>query len=999
MTRADAHVITVGRDEAVCDVVVDAQGVSSQHCQIRYDVRAARYVVDDLRSTNGTFVAFGEHTTQVLPGGPARLDAGGFLLLGRAVAIPVDDALLVKLQDAGAARSPLRLAPNGTVSLGGASIPRYASGGAGARGGPRAGVGAGPAGAIVGGAAGGRRLTIGRSPDADHVIDAPMISLRHCEIELAPGGARAHVRDLGSTNGLFLNSPEARVAEATVGPDDVLYLGSYRLPVRLLLAQLSGAARRPGLTLPSAGTVVIGRAGRGADIELDAPQVSARHAEVRVEGGRVAIRDLGSLNGTWVNDQRIGGEVHVRAEDRVALGSFPIRLVPGEPIAAPSRAGNITLSCDGLTVAVADRNTGGDKVLVRDIGLTVYPSEFVGLMGPSGAGKTTLLQALNGYTPPTAGRVLLNGADLYDHYDHYRTDIGYVPQDDIVFPQLTVFESLRYTARLRLPPDTTDEEIAARIAMLLDRLEIGATRDVLIGDALDKGISGGQRKRVNLAQELLTEPSLLFLDEPTSGLASEDTLQVMRMLRELADAGKTIVLTIHQPSLEAYKQLDSVIYLLFGGLAYYGPAWPRSITYMNGGADVPLDDPGQAMRPLANEARAALSAPDPARAVEAAALRRAQLFAESPIHREFVAQRKAAPVSSTGSGGKTEVRPALLDQTGVLASRAALIRRRDRVNTSVLLAQAPVIALLIILVFQRSHGAESTYFERMNGVTGILFMMVASAVWFGCSNTARAIVGELAIYRRERMVNLRIDSYVLSKFLVLGTMCAAQCLVMLLIVRAGVDLQGQFGAYWMTLTLCSWAGLGMGLVLSAIVRSGEAAAALVPILLIPQIALGGVLMPHYAQPEFVRGVAGLTVSRWGMEALMHTERADETTRDVARACGLVGDGGDESAKPGGGVCLGPVPLSPSSEIAPVCQQFCTLLSAGEPITVMDAIYGPDASDPLRADVEIDEPKTNARSGPDPRSAILFIWGVLGAMTLSLLLAVGLVLHSKDPRPS
>lgn len=209
-------------------------------------------------------------------------------------------------------------------------------------------------------------------------------------------------------------------------------------------------------------------------------------------------------------------------------------------------------------------------------------------MGPSGAGKTTLISALNGYTPPTLGQVLFNDRDLYANYGQFQGVIGYVPQDDIMHGDLTVARALYYTARLRLPPDSSDAEIAERIKVVIEQLGLKGTENVLIGSPQKRGISGGQRKRVNLAMELLTDPAVLFLDEPTSGLSSEDTLTVMRLLRTLADEGKTILLTIHQPSLEAYRQLDNLVVVAKdpgttdpGRLTYYGPAYPQAVQFFN----------------------------------------------------------------------------------------------------------------------------------------------------------------------------------------------------------------------------------------------------------------------------------------------------------------------------------------------------------------------------------------------------------------------------------
>jgi len=227
-----------------------------------------------------------------------------------------------------------------------------------------------------------------------------------------------------------------------------------------------------------------------------------------------------------------------------------------------------------------------ERRLLEGVSLTLFSSELVGVMGPSGAGKTTLVNMLNGYTPPSQGQVLINGFDLYSNYSQCSGLIGYVPQDDIMHRDLTVRQALRFTGRLRLPPETTDAEIDGRILRVLMQLQIESTLDVRIGSPERKGLSGGQRKRVNLAMELLCDPAVLFIDEPTSGLSSEDALAVMTLLRGLSDAGKCVLLTLHQPNLESFRKMDLLIVVARdadaarpGKLVYFGPAFPDAIRF------------------------------------------------------------------------------------------------------------------------------------------------------------------------------------------------------------------------------------------------------------------------------------------------------------------------------------------------------------------------------------------------------------------------------------
>jgi hypothetical protein len=224
--------------------------------------------------------------------------------------------------------------------------------------------------------------------------------------------------------------------------------------------------------------------------------------------------------------------------------------------------------------------------------------------------------------------------------------------------------------------------------------------------------------------------------------------------------------------------------------------------------------------------------------------RRVDEYRESPFYHEFVADRDGTveqAVDITTRNVERTQRHGLLRQWRILTTRAARIKQKDTLNTFILLAQAPIIATVLALVF--AVGGAGTYFDGLIRGPSALFLLVASAVWFGCSNSAREIVSELPIYRRERMVNLMIPAYVMSKASVLGVLCALQCLMLLAIVYVPLQLEGGFLPMYLILVLTSWVGMGMGLTLSALVASAEASMALVPLLLIPQIILGGVIMP------------------------------------------------------------------------------------------------------------------------------------------------------------
>jgi ABC transport system ATP-binding/permease protein len=700
---------------------------------------------------------------------------------------------------------------------------------------------------------------IGSDPECDLVVDWPTVSGRHCRLTRMSDGDL--LEDLGSSNGTYVNGVRVE-GSVVVRPGDRVTLGK-RVPMPWPAARADGAAPA---SAPSPARVL--RIGRDPDndVVIDAPMVSRRHARLVVDGDGARIEDLGSSNGTYVNGVRVRGAAVVRPGDRVGLGSYSF---------TPNLAGDLEEADDrdGLVIEARDLAVeAGGRTLIEGISMRVEPGEIVGLMGPSGAGKSTLVKALAGYVRPSRGRVLLNGVDLARHRGEFRGLIGYVPQEDIIHRDLTVGEALRYTARLRLPADYGDAEIRRRVADVLDQLDLAGTEDVLIGPPGGSGISGGQRKRVNLAMELLTDPPVLLLDEPTSGLSSEDTLMVLKVVRGLADRGKSILLTIHQPGREAFQMLDRLAVVArdpgpaaTGRLAYDGPANPDAIRFFN------PPGPGDS----ASRAEADLSPDDLLRGL-------ARRPVGEWVERLAVLRERGDDAERRRSRRRTDhapvpqdLRRSTLTQWWTLVRRNVAIKRKDAWNTAILAAQAPVIAILIVLVFARQMGGDTARFEPWKEVAGgvgpATFILGLAALWFGCSNAVREIVGEWPVYRRERMVNLRLGPYIASKLTALGGLGVLQCAVLLAIARHGAGLVGDWPSMLGILVLAAAVGTALGLLISALARSSEVAIALLPLAILPLMIFGGALQPlHKMHPALQRG-CDVFPSRWAFEGLMVLE--------------------------------------------------------------------------------------------------------------------------------
>lgn len=703
---------------------------------------------------------------------------------------------------------------------------------------------------------------IGTAPDCDIRIASPYVSARHCRLTFAAGCWT--LEDLGSTNGSFVNGVRVTGSKA-VSPADRVTLGTA---VPLPWPAAPAEADETLISLPLAGqAIVIGRS-PACDVVIDLPMVSSRHAILEPAGDGWRIRDLGSTNGTFVRGRRIDGPAAVADGDVIGLGSSRLRLAAaGSRLVERDLPGHASLEAREVAV------DAGGRRLIEGVSLVVRSGELVAIMGPSGAGKSTLLAALVGSQRPDDGLVLVAGSDLYANFDQFRGQIGYVPQDDIMHAELTVWQALWFTARLRLPRDYADEEIRRRLAQVIEQLGLAGSEHVRIGSPERRGISGGQRKRVNVAMELVTDPPMLVLDEPTSGLSSTDALAVVKLLRSLADAGKTVVLTIHQPGLEALRQMDALAVVArdsssaeIGTLVWYGPAHPEAARFFE--PQGRSDDAEAVLRGLATR--------------PVAEWRRA--YGGSTIHRDWI-ERRQSPAN--GSASPAPRRGASLfdgvSQWWTLVRRSLAIKAADRWTTAVLLLQAPVIGLLVAGVFGARASAaadHATWVDSARAVATTTFLLALAAIWFGCSNAAREIVAERAILRRERMVGLSLTAYLASKLVVLAGLCGIQCGILLAIVGRGCGLEAPAGGTWWMLFLAANVAAVIGLCVSALMRSGEAAAGVLPLVILPMVILGGILLPLAELPGPATVLADAMPSRWAFEGLLVPEADARSTLEL-----------------------------------------------------------------------------------------------------------------------
>jgi ABC-type multidrug transport system ATPase subunit/pSer/pThr/pTyr-binding forkhead associated (FHA) protein len=690
---------------------------------------------------------------------------------------------------------------------------------------------------------------VGRDPLSDIVIDDIQVSWNHAVLRTQGGAWFAE--DCGSTNGTFVASRKIDRFEIT--DDCVLHFGSrdgdpamscslYRLG----RSDWPSVDRRPSAVMRApARALRIGRA-EDNDIVLADLSVSRHHAELRNTGdGRYAIVDLDSSNGTFLNGARVILTSPVTEQDIIGIGPATFRLVGGE-LRQFIDSGDVSLIAQDLTV----RGPGG-KVLLDRVSFPISERSLVAVIGPSGAGKTTLLRALTGMAPATEGAVLYDHRDLYSHYAELRHRIGLVPQEDVIYPHLTPRRALGYAAELRFPGDTSDKERSVRVQEVLDELKLNQTtkdRPEPTADTPAAALSGGEKKRVNIALELLTKPSVLFLDEPTSSLDVELKEDVVDSMKELAKDGRTIIMVTHD--LEYLDQCDRVLVLKPGGqMVFYGPS------------DEGLRHFGKSR--WVEVYRALRAEPERDWAGE---------FERSSCYLQYVASGLTGQVPDSARG-PAEPPPAprsRLAQLAILCRRYTALIAADR-GFLISLAVVPIVFGALVRLLAGRQGLVGA--RNVNAETTLLFLALI-AVLGGAAGSVRELIKERAMYVRERTAGLSAGAYLLSKVTVLGLITGLQAAVLVLIGVGGVPLPHR-GAYLpsplveilLAVVVLAIASMTVGLAVSAFVDSSEKTMQALVLIAIAQVMLsGGVL----ALGAGLRQLAYLAPARWGFGATAST---------------------------------------------------------------------------------------------------------------------------------
>ncbi|MEO3977009.1 FHA domain-containing protein [Streptomyces sp. CAU 1734] len=756
-----------------------------------------------------------------------------------------------------------------------------------------------------------RSYTLGRDPQGDMVLEDARVSWRHATVGW--DGQSWVIEDHGSTNGTYAEGN--RVQRWQVGPGSAVHLGNANDGPRLNFAGAAaglsagapagapaghagaplghpaGAPGHPpaqgwpdpqqygGQPEPHSGhsappahaqqghiphqpsgphgdrspttfhRLALGRVmriGRALENELVVAdlQVSRHHAEFTAgPDGRFLIRDLGSHNGTFVNGQPVAssGTVAIGPQDIVGVGHSTFRIV-GDRLEEFVDTGEVSFSARHLTVTVE-----GGKQILRDVSFGVPEKSLIGVIGPSGSGKSTLLKALTGYRPANQGDVLYDNRSLYRQFAELRRRIGLVPQDDILHKELTVRKALRYAAKLRFPGDTAEAEREARIDEVLGELKLDIHKDKKV-----TSLSGGQRKRVSVALELLTKPSLIFLDEPTSGLDPGMDRDVMQLLRGLADDGRTVLVVTH--SVAELQLCDKLLVMAPGGsVAYFGP--PEEALNFFGyttWADV-------------------FSAFENYRDYDwAGRWRGSQHF------QMYAADFDAAAAQPVTLPPPQQMRPPKPQSWGsqlwTLMRRYVSVIASDRGFMGLMLILPAVLGLVSVVIPAEfgltAPGPGSS--KQFNSDAGTIMLIIAVGMCFsGAANSVRELIKERVIYERERATGLSRSAYLMSKVIVLGAITALQGIILCGIGFAPRELPAEGLILPAAAELClvvialGFTSMMFGLVISSLVRTAEKTMPLLVMFAIVQVVFTGILFKIYGSPGLEQ-FAWLMPSRWAI---------------------------------------------------------------------------------------------------------------------------------------
>ena len=580
--------------------------------------------------------------------------------------------------------------------------------------------------------------------------------------------------------------------------------------------------------------------GGGCDVILPPNGVAKKHAVITKIGNKISIKDENTLNGTFVNGNKLPEfqDIFLTNSDVIVIGNSKVILYNQKLFYQIYKRG---VQLDAIDIVKRVRIRFKTREISSHVSMHVKPSEFVAFVGGSGAGKSTFMKCISGVDTPTTGLVLLNGENLYDNYESLKYNIGYVPQEDIVYSNLTLHDMLKYTAKLRMPENSTQKERTQRIKEVLEIVQLTEFEHSYI-----RQLSGGQRKRASIAVELIADPSLFFLDEPTSGLDPDTERSVMKTLQKMSKMGKTIILVTHN-TLNLHL-CDKVAFFGKGGhLCFYGKP-QEALDFF--GVDDFVD-----IYTLLNEN------------MEEWYEKFTAIYGKETVNHVEIKKGNKIP----------HKKKSFFKQLITLIRRYIKLISNDVQQLILLFAQAPIVAVLLSFV------STDELYSSYDDTKAILFSLGCASIWLGLMNSVQEICKEKVILQKEHMSDLKLSTYLLSKFIVQGLLAFIQATVMVFIFQKIVGSSSHsilIDSYWDIQIICFLSILSsaaLGLCISAIVKNSNIAMSIIPLILVPQLLFSGMLFKLEGFAEFI---SNFILCRWTVEGLGTSANLNDLTHIV-----------------------------------------------------------------------------------------------------------------------
>lgn len=684
-------------------------------------------------------------------------------------------------------------------------------------------------------------IYFGRDPRSDIVFTSPLVSTEHGRFVYRNGlwaiEDKVVYKGQPSTNGLIYNN--MRINGRNIFDGDFIRIddknGGVSSGVLFVFSSSGTSSRWTSTPVANNNRITIGRDNR-CSIVLPHVSVSKLHATITRERDGYYIGDNNSTNGVIVNNRRIRGKIKLHEKDVIVITNTKL-IFTSKDIYYCSYKNGISVVASNIVI---ERGSGRKRfVTCNHVDLDIKPGELVAIIGGSGAGKSTVLNAMCGYLPPNQGEVYINGVELYKNIDSIKKLIGYVPQSDIVYDNLTLYDMLKYAAKLRLPEDTSPQEMEAAISRAIKTVDLEEKRNSFI-----KSLSGGQRKRASIAVELLPDPNLIFLDEPASGLDPGTERSLMKSLRAMADSGKTVILVTH--STLQLKMCDKIVFMGKGGnLTFYG-SYDEALKFFNVANIV---DVYSMITDHADFWKAKYEKMNP------------------PVRRAATAPPPAAKADKNK-----------FKQLIVISMRYLKLICNDRQRLLLLIGQAPLLAILIGIVTTES------FLVTQITTKVVLFALSCAAFWVGMFNTIQEVCKERKILRREYMTGLSLTSYISSKMIVMAAMTFIQSLLLTVTFFATVSIrfqnlpkpkelvipEGVFGLgiveIFISVYLAALASAAMGLCVSSFFNNPDRAMTVAPILILPQILFSNTLIP-LSDNFLMKLISSCITSKWSVQSM------------------------------------------------------------------------------------------------------------------------------------